>query len=108
MSEDHAAAGSGKLKRISVLLAVLFSTISVHVFADDLQLKQVYESRQTLLISHNIDLASAIPGLHIGDKVQFHGEYAWDHKGGVIHWTHKDPRNEHARSWLRHRGVVYE
>lgn len=68
-----------------------------------LQLK----SSQTILIAHNIDLAPRINSLKVGDTVQFYGEYEWNNKGGVIHWTHKDPRNNHKHGWLKHRGRVY-
>ncbi len=44
-------------------------------------------SGQTLLIAHNIDQAERIEGLKPGDRVEFSGEYEWNHQGGVIHWT---------------------
>ena len=53
-------------------------------------------SGQKLLIAHNIDLAPRIDNLNIGDQVTFFGEYEWNNKGGVIHWTHRDPKRRHC------------
>jgi hypothetical protein len=65
-------------------------------------------SGQTLLISHNIDLARRVAGLREGDTVSFGGEYEWNPEGGVIHWTHRDPTKRHPAGWIRHNGELYE
>jgi hypothetical protein len=65
-------------------------------------------SGQTLLITHNIDLAPRIEALDEGDSVRFNGEYVWNEKGGVIHWTHHDPRGRHVSGWLMHNGKTYK
>jgi hypothetical protein len=62
---------------------------------------------QTILIAHNIDLAPRIDNLRTGDPVDFFGEYEWNDKGGVIHWTHHDPNKNHVDGWLRHNGRMY-
>jgi len=65
-------------------------------------------SGQTLLIAHNIDLAPKIDSLSEGDTVQFYGEYEWNEKGGVLHWTHRDPNGSHVDGWLEHQGQSYQ
>lgn len=62
----------------------------------------------TVLIAHNIDLAPRIDSLKRGDSVQIFGEYEWNKKGGVIHWTHIDPRGKHLDGWIEHKGVYYK
>ncbi len=62
----------------------------------------------TVLIAHNIDLASRVEDIHEGDIVAFKGEYIYTPKGGTVHWTHKDPRGNHAAGWLEHNGKKYE
>lgn len=64
-------------------------------------------NRQTILVAHNIDLAPRINNTRVGDIVKFYGEYEWNNKGGVIHWTHRDPRNNHQHGWLKHNGRIY-
>jgi len=66
-------------------------------------------SGQTLLISHNIDLAPRVAGLDEGDAVSFHGEYVWNEQGGLVHWTHdnSNPQGHHPDGWLEHEGKRY-
>ena len=65
-------------------------------------------SDQTVLIAHNIDLAPRIDGLQTGDSVRFYGEYVWNEKGGMVHWTHHDPEGRHVAGWLKHNGRTYQ
>ena len=63
---------------------------------------------QTVLVAHNIDVAERLPGLTKGDTVDFYGEYEWTAQGGVIHWTHHDPRGRHINGWLKYNGKTYQ
>lgn len=62
----------------------------------------------TVLVAHNIDLAPRVQNLKKGDVVKFKGEYEYSHQGGVIHWTHIDPQNQHQSGWLKHEGKTYQ
>ncbi len=64
-------------------------------------------TEQTLLFAHNIDLAPAVP-LAINDSIQFRGEYVYNPKGGVMHWTHHDPQAKIEGGWIKHNGQIYQ
>ena len=65
-------------------------------------------SGQTLLVAHNIDIAARVSPLREGDTVEYKGEYAWNDKGGVMHWTHHDPAGNHPAGWLKHDGQTFQ
>jgi hypothetical protein len=60
----------------------------------------------SLLISHNIDLAARIP-LKKNDEISLRGRYEWNNRGGVIHWTHHDPKGKKQGGWIKHHGKTY-
>lgn len=62
----------------------------------------------TVLVAHNIDLAPRIENLKKDDVVEFYGEYEYNPKGGVIHWTHHDPQQRHIAGWLKYQGKTYQ
>ncbi len=63
----------------------------------------------TLKIAHNIDLADPVP-IQRGDRVEMKGEYEWNDKGGVLHWTHHNPSPNPIKpgGWIKHKGKLYE
>ena len=66
------------------------------------------KSGQTVLIAHNIDIAPRVAGLQEADSVRFYGQYVWNEKGGMVHWTHHDPEGKRVAGWLKHKGRTYQ
>ncbi len=60
----------------------------------------------SVLVSHNIDLAPKVP-LRRGETVTLRGRYEWNEKGGLIHWTHHDPRGRGPGGWISAGGKRY-
>lgn len=101
----HAAGGSGEVVEVA---GEVRKTLS-----DDLEgsrhqrfILDVGEGA-TVLVSHNIDLAPRIDGLRAGDRVSLRGQYEWNEKGGVIHWTHHDPGGRRPGGYIEHEGRTY-
>lgn len=58
---------------------------------------------QTLLVAHNIDLAKRVE-IEVGDPVRVRGQYEWNDRGGLLHWTHHDPDGDHPGGWIESDG----
>ena len=54
----------------------------------------------------NTDFTGSIP-LQPGQHVLVKGEYEFYPLGGVIHWTHRDPRGRHAGGYVATGGRIY-
>lgn len=61
----------------------------------------------TILVAHNVDLAPRVP-VDVGEEIEIRGEFEWNDKGGVLHWTHRDPQGRRDGGWIRKNGVAYE
>lgn len=61
----------------------------------------------TLLVAHNIAVASRVP-VQEGDLVKVQGEYVWNNRGGLIHWTHHDPNGRKKGGWIELKNQRYD
>lgn len=58
-------------------------------------------------VEANTDFTGAIP-LAAGQRVSVKGEYEYYPLGGVVHWTHRDPRARHEGGYIETSGHLYE
>ena len=61
----------------------------------------------TVRVETNVDLTGPVP-LSLGEHVTVRGEYEYYPLGGVIHWTHHDPRGRHPGGYIISDGRVYQ
>ena len=57
-------------------------------------------------VEANTDFTGPIP-LAPGQHVAVKGEYEYYPRGGVIHWTHRDPRGRHEGGYIEAGGKTY-
>lgn len=61
----------------------------------------------TLLVAHNTALAKRAP-IQTGDQVKIRARYEWNNRGGVLHWTHHDPKGKQKGGWIYTNGKYYK
>ncbi len=92
---------------------VTFSARVKKLLKDDLVGEQhqkflvILSNGTTVLVAHNISMAPRVP-LQAGDTVTLSGEFIWNKKGGVLHWTHKSDTVNHQSGWIEYAGQRYE
>jgi hypothetical protein len=58
-------------------------------------------------VEANTDFTGTFP-IARGDRVVVKGEYEYYSRGGVIHWTHRDPRGRHEGGYIAIGGRTYD
>lgn len=61
----------------------------------------------TVLVAHNTSLAPHVP-LREGDFVTISGEYIWNEKGGVLHYTHHTTNRKHRGGYIEYNRQTYQ
>lgn len=94
-------------------------TLGLHKNRKYLSLKRLVKGALFLLVvftyayfhlekpTQSHDLAPRVP-IQVGDEVIIRGEYEWNERGGVVHWTHHDPQNRHPGGWIEHGGKKFK
>jgi len=54
----------------------------------------------TIRVEDNVDITGPIP-IAPGDRVEVRGEYIYAADGGLIHFTHHNPRGSHPGGYVR-------
>ncbi len=61
----------------------------------------------TVRVEDNVDLTGPIP-LREGEPIEVRGEYIFDSRGGIVHYTHRDPRGHHLSGYVLADGKFYQ
>lgn len=67
----------------------------------------ILSNGSTVLIAHNIQMAPQVP-IQEGTFITIHGDYIWNAKGGLIHWTHHSDTPKHGDGWIYYNGRRYQ
>lgn len=57
-------------------------------------------------IVYNLDMGVKVP-LHVGDKFAVGGQFIWTPQGGLVHWTHEDPKQTRPDGYVLYDNVIY-
>ena len=56
---------------------------------------------ETMLVANNIDRWQRLGDLHVGDVVEFKGEFKDTERGYLVHWTHPDTTGRRPGGYVR-------
>lgn len=89
---------------VTRLLGVAQGRMSPH---EGFLLRLASDCSLVVRVEANADFTGPIP-LREGQRVAVKGEYEFYPSGGVVHWTHRDPRGRHEGGYISSGGQVYE
>jgi hypothetical protein len=110
-SGDAEAIRAQQLQLVKVPLKVT-ATVKKMLRYDDRGLPHekfllVLSNGSTILVAHNTKMAPYVP-IQAGDIVTVSGEFIWNDKGGLIHWTHHTDTPNHVGGYIEFKGKRYE
>lgn len=62
----------------------------------------------TVLVANDLKYGTYVPNLRPGALLRLHGEYIWNEKGGVLHWTHLSDEPRHESGYIDYNGWRYQ
>ena len=67
----------------------------------------VLSNGTTVLVANDLKYGTFAP-VQAGNIVRIHGEYIWNERGGVLHWTHKSDEPNHEGGYIDFNGMRYQ
>jgi hypothetical protein len=61
----------------------------------------------TVLVANDLHYGERVP-ISEGDLIRLRGEYVWNERGGVMHWTHRSDEPRHEGGWIELNGHRYQ
>lgn len=57
-------------------------------------------------IVYNLNMGLKVP-IKVGDKFAVGGQFIWTDQGGLVHWTHEDPKQVRPDGYVMYNNVIY-
>ena len=65
------------------------------------------DNQHNVLIAHNSYVAPIEP-IKVNQPINIDGQYEWNERGGVVHWTHADTYGTREGEWINFQGKKYK